>query len=353
MSQEEVIEAEVVEAKEIGDKEVQQKYAVVHVEEVDKKLALVGDFKQFEFGQLVELFTDPKNFIPATRFAKELAKNLVADPTTKEGEKSIKSTAKKIGEIEKNFSAIAMDVKRALKAKPNQVDECCRTIVNTLQNEKAKVLAPLKEIEERRALLVEIDNMPAQTSFYDAAGCDMLLEQLESKVHDEKWWKESWNDAQYSINEAKRQITDIRNQKAQAEADAKELEERRKKDAEENARKLKEAEDARKKAEEEAARAKAAEEEAKRKAQQAEDDKAAAEAARQAAEAKVPEWVKSEEKASEERLFPESEYDRKKRCNNEALEAIAKITKDKAVAKAVVIAIAKGQIPHVLIRYEV
>lgn len=319
---------------------------IIKVEETDKALVITGNVDNWE-----EFFLDEKNFMPIIEFTKARARGLVADATTKEGQKERKTLVKKINALVKDIDNAHDEVVKAYKQKSGQIDNVRKKVKDTLLLYKTELLAPIKEIEQRQAEIVEIDNMPAMRAIgCDSAALKFLLEELDAL--EKKDWKESKSDAMYSIGEARRQITDMLVRKEKEEADALELENLRKQKAEmdaaklaETEKKLKEAQDAEAKAKEAEAKAKAEAEEAKKQAAKAEEEKAVA-------ESKIPDWKKKEMPESE-RLFPEDVIERKRRYNREAMEKFAEFTLGEVdMAKAIVTAIVKGQVPHIYMDYE-
>ena len=319
---------------------------IIKVEETDKALVITGQIENWE-----DFFLDAKNFSPIVEFTKARARGLVADPTTKEGQIERKSLVKKINALVKDIDKAHDDVVKAYKEKSGKIDKVRKTVKDTLLMYKEELLAPIKEIEQRQAEIVEIDNMPATRAIgCDSASLKYLLEELDGL--EKKDWKESKADAIYSIGEARRQINDMLARQEKAEEDARKLAEYQRREAEFAAAEKAKAQEELKKAQAEAEQAKKEAEEAKRKAEQAETEKVAAEKAKEIAEAKVPDWKKNEIPESE-RLLPEDVTERKRRFNREALEKMTDYTNgDVDAAKAIITAIAKGQVPHIFIDYE-
>lgn len=316
--------------------------AIIKVEESGKDWTLVGDFNDYDFGKMVEFFSDAENFRPALDFAKERARNLVADPTTKDGQIVRKALAKHIGQIEKAIADKGMEVARVLKAKPKEVDAVRKKVKDALLAYKEEVLAPIKEIEARQAEIVEIQNLPAMAIGCDSAGIEMVLEQLEAKVRNADYWKESSKDAEDSIIEARRQLTDMLEAAKRQEEKDREYE-RLKKEEDERNRKLAE-EKAKAEAEAEAAQAAA-----KKALEDAEKAKAEAEAAKAETE-KI-----RTETGYIEPIFEPSENDlreRKRKVHREAMEKMMKfVGENEGKAKEIITAIALGEIPHIKIIY--
>lgn len=341
--------------------------APIKVVETEKDWAIVGQFNEYDFGQMVDFFSNERNFLPAINFAKERVEKLVADPTTKDGQITRKALAKHIGQIEKAIADKGLEIARILKTKPNEIDKVRRKVKDTLLMYKDEVLAPLKEIESRQAEIVEMDNIPAQAIGCDSVNVKNLIEQLESKKRDKDYWKESWDDAQYSFNNSMNQLRDILAKVEKEESDRAELERLRKAEAERAAeikeeaeRKIAEAKEDERKAKEQAEESERKAKEAEENARKAQEAKEAAEAARDEAESKIPEW-KKKEIPDDQLLFPQDRTEYRRKANREAMMAIAGIIANapvavvgaEEVAKAVVTAVVKGKVPHMNMEYEI
>lgn len=331
---------------------------LITVEESEKDWSIVGTESVTNWE---DFFMDAHNFKGVLDFAKERARGLVADPTTKDGQITRKALAKRIGQVEKAIADKGLEVTRILKEKPKKIDAVRKTVKDTLLMYKEEVLAPLKEIEARQAEIVEIQNLPAHGVGCDSEGIKDLLERLESwKAKD---WKESKGDADDAINEARRQLSDMLRVQEKAEADARELEELRRKEAENAAKREAEL----RKAQEEAARLQREKEEAERRAaeaekakQEAEKAKEEAEAAKAVAEEKAKDWT-PKETPKDDLLFPEDEKERQRKIKTGVKVALMVILKDKLqgfgdngyeeAAKAIVIAVSKGKIPHLVLDF--
>lgn len=331
---------------------------LITVEESGKDWSIVGTESVTNWE---DFFMDVHNFKGVLDFAKERARGLVADPTTKDGQITRKALAKRIGQVEKAIADKGLEVARILKEKPKKIDSVRKTVKDTLLMYKEEVLAPLKEIEARQAEIAVIQNLPAQAFGCDSEGIKDLLERLESwKVKD---WKESKDDADDAINEARRQLSDMLKVQEKAEADARELEELRRKEAEQAAKREEEL----RKAQEDAARLQREKEEAERRAadaekakQEAEKAKEEAEAAKAVAEEKAKDWT-PKETPKENLLFPDSEKERQREIKTKVKKALMEIIGNnlqgfsesgyELAAKAIVIAVAKGRIPHLVLDF--
>lgn len=317
-----------------------------------------------------KLFLDKNNFLPLIKQVTKIARGLVADVNTAEGVKARKAMNKKLASLKNSIEDAGKAVAAGLKAKPKMVDETRRTVKQTLEMLQDEVMAPIREIEARQAEIVEICNLPAEGIGCDSEGLRCLLERLEAMAKNPEYWKESAKDAEDAVRDAKRQLNDMLASAEKAEADARELEELRKHKEELERIEREKREEELRKAQEEAARLAKEKEEAEAKAKAMEEAKAKAEADKVEAERKATEAM---DRLSEndraivnvgpiEPLFPDMEREHKRKVNNEALDAIVKIDEllkltggdvndAKSVAKAIITAIAKGQIPHVRIVY--
>lgn len=297
----------------------------------DLVLLKEGKIEKITDETLENLFMDSENFVEVIDFVKARVSGLVADPLTKDGSIAIKSLAKKIGSISKGISDRKTAINRILKERPRKIDAQMKRVIDTLDAEKEKVLAPLKEIESRKDEIVQIGNLPASAVGCDSAGCDMVLDQINAFVRTPEYWKESASEASDAIREAVRQVTDMKNAALKKESDARELEELRKQKeeaarilAEEQERKIREAEEERKKLEAENKKLKQSVDEAK-------------------AEASLNADIETQ------RVDADLEYRRK--CNREMLDDLKKEGIEDAIAKLALNLIFSGKIRHIRIVY--
>ena len=316
-----------------------------------------------------QLFLDKQNFVPMLQQVKLIARGLVADPTTKEGASQRKALSRKIGSLKTAIEDEGKKVAAALKAKPKIIDATRKEVKDTLEKLQDELLKPLKEIEARQNEIIEISNLPASAIGCDSYGVQDVINVLESKAHDEAYWKESYADAMAAVTEARRQLNAMLDSALKQEEQQREYErlkaeeaERNRKLAEEAAKAKAEAEEAKRKAEEakraqekaEADARAAAEAEARAKAD-AERAKQQAEAARANATINVQgdaqKAIKDAEKTKSEMLFPEDQQAYKRTCNREALEDLKACGIDEEKAKAIITAIVKGKVRHLVMMY--
>lgn len=309
-----------------------------------------------------QLFLDKQNFAPMLQQVKLIALGLVADPTTEEGAKQRKALSRKIGSLKTAIEAEGKKVAAALKEKPKLIDATRKEVKDTLEMLQDEVMKPVKEIEERQNEIIEISNLPASAIGCDSYGIQDVINVLETKAHDEAYWKESYADAMAVTNESRRQLNAMLDSALKQEEQQREYE-RLKAEEEKRNRQLAE----------EAAQAKAEAEEAKRKAEEAKraqekaeaDARAAAESeARAKAEAErakanatinvqgdAQKAIKDAEKTKSKMLFPEDQQAYKRTCNREALEDIKACGIDEEKAKTIITAIVKGNVRHIVMMY--
>ena len=352
MKQQETTEAEVINTNSVT------------INDNGKNFELVGKVNNWE-----DFFLDQNNFLPILNFVKEKTSKLVADPATSEGVIVRKELKKKIAGVIKAIDKKHDEVVKALKEKPNKIDAVRKKVKDTLLLRVDEVMKPVEEIEARHNEIIEISNIPASAIGCDSEAIKDVINVLESKVKDEAYWKESFADAMAAVTEARRQLNAMLESQLKAEEEKREFERLKAEEAERNRQLAEEA--AKAKADAEAAKRKA--EEAKRAQEKAEADaKAAAEAearakadaerAKQQAEAAranatvtvqgdAQKAIKDAEKTKSEMLFPEDQQTYKRTCNREALEDLKACGIDEEKAKAIITAIVKGKVRHIVMMY--
>jgi len=356
----------------------------------------------------LEVFTE-KGCEPVLKTIAEKVKAFKPDLSTATTRKEIASFANKIARSKTLLDDMGKELVSDWKAKSKKVDMARKKIRDELDAMKAEARHPLtlweakeaarveghektiasikhfgvevyaKSVEQLQLEILSIDEMTKHGEFeefefaYKEASetslnlldtalikAEELVKQAEEleQLKKEKEEREK-KDAEEKEQEAER----LRVEKMQAEEKERQRLATVKREREEAERKNKEEErirkakaDAEKKAAEAVERADAAEKKAKEDAERAEtrrleDIKKAKEQER----AKAAEKLRKEKQAAEER---EADKKHRTKINNEALDAIASsmsFTNDKIdyteEAKRVVTAIAKGEIPHVSIRY--
>jgi flagellar biosynthesis GTPase FlhF len=292
-----------------------------------------------------ELFMRKENFLPIIEPVKKLARGLVADPLTKEGEISIKSLAKKIGKLNRDIEEKGKGVAAELKAKPKLIDATRKAVRDALDEYKAEVLKPITDIEERRQTIVDMTNIPAQGIGCDEAALQTLLDQLFNLYASRTDWAESAQDALQAKNDGERQINSLIAAEKKRKDDAEKFEKFQAKETEYIAQQNRIAEEAKKRAEKEKEAAELAKEEAERKAKEAD---LRAQDAMRALEKKMA------EEAEKNKNNPEPDRETKRTVNREALDSLmSSVMLPEDTAKAVITAIATGKIKHVRIDYTI
>lgn len=298
------------------------------------------------------------------------ARALVPDASTAKGRKAIASVAAKVARSKTYLDGLGKDHVSALKEQAKAVDAVRRDMRERLDNLKAEVRQPLTQWEEAEAerqaelqrRLELLRDIPEDTPELTAALVAARIAEVEAvEIGDD--WHERREDAEtakaatlYQLGQLHATVKAREEAAAKAEAERREREEteRRKREErirqEERERADRDAEAERRRIETERADAERAAADAERRARQAEEA-----AKRNAEEAARIERYRAERKAAAEREAEEQRRRNRKHAaavNNAAaaaLAATAGLTDDQA--KATVIAIAKGQIPGVSIRY--
>lgn len=347
MEQQEVTEVEVINTNAIEIKDTGKSFEIV---------------KKPEQNNLEAIFLDKQNFVPMLQQVKLIARGLVADPTTEEGAKQRKALSRKIGSLKTAIEDEGKKVAAALKAKPKIIDATRKEVNDTLEMLQDELLQPLKEIEARKNEIIEISNLPASAIGCDSFGIQDVINVLETKAHDEDYWKESYADAMAATNESRRQLNSmldsaLKHEEQQREYERLKAEEdkRNRQLAEEAAQAKAEAEEAKRKAEE----AKRAQEKAEADARAAAESEARAKAEAERAKANATvtvqgdaqKAIKDAEKTKSEMLFPEDQQEYRRTCNREALEDLKACGIDEERAKAIITAIVKGKIRHIVMMY--
>lgn len=126
------------------------------------------------------------------------AKGLIADPTNKEGATQIKAMGRNIASIKARFDEIRLFVVKDLKDKPRRIDEAARAFKRKLESLQDEVLAPVKEIEERKKLVDSMlnDSFNYKDSTSQEIG-NRITELLAFKVDDS--WKESKEEMEEAV----------------------------------------------------------------------------------------------------------------------------------------------------------
>jgi chromosome segregation ATPase len=235
---------------------------------------------------LLSFFRNGANLDGLYNVVETKARALVADVTTKEGVSQIKSTARQIASIKKRVDDIGKDIVAELKDLPKQIDanrKKWREDMEALQDEIRK---PVTEIENRQKEIEEIKATHGKMALSGSEEIKAAIESLDKIELTGDKWKESLEDATAAVTAEKGALEVMLNAALKKEAEARELEELRRKqeEAERIIREQKIREEAERKAREEA-EARAAAEKTRLEREKAEAERKAAEAEKAAKEA--------------------------------------------------------------------
>lgn len=329
---------------------------------------------------LLSFFKDGANLDGLYNVVESKARALVADVTTKEGVSQIKSTARQIASIKKRVDDLGKDIVAELKNLPKQIDanrKKWREDMEALQDEIRK---PVTEIENRQAEIEEIRATHGKLALAGSEEIKSAIELIDNIELTGDKWKESLDAAAAAVKAEKGALEVMLNAALKKEAEARELEELRKKqeEAERIIREQKIREEAERKAREEAEARAAAErarlerekQEAERKA--AEAEKAAREALEREAEARRNQSTASVDNGAQTATpvkRPSRWTDEQKKVNSAILARFAEIIRASLpkhiaghsdqgyelaaneAAKEIIKAIACGKIENINVRY--
>lgn len=313
---------------------------ILSVEENEKGFAIANKINDFE-----SLFLDKNNFIPVIDFVKDKVTNLIADVHDKNGIAIRKSLSRKIAGLKNAIEDAGKNVATELKAKPKKVDATRKAIKDTLQALQDEVMMPVVAIEKRKEEIVEITNLPASAIGCDSNGIKYVIEQVNAHEHDINYWDESYEEAQTEIREALRQLNDMLTIAEKAEADARELEALRAKQAEFERAERENAEAKQRELEAQLEAERKAKEEAERAAIKAQE-----EAEKAKAEANIDFEAKAEKDArrtADNVLFADDAKAIRDAALREAVADIEELYIDTETAQRIVRAIFKGQVRHI------
>lgn len=236
--------------------------------------------------ELLNFFKDGANLDGLYNVVQTKARALVADVTTIDGISKIKSTARQIASIKKRVDDIGKDVVAELKGLPKQIDANRKKWREEMEALQEEIRRPVTDIENRQAEIEEIRATHGKLVFSGSEEIKAAIENLDKVELTSDKWKESLEDATAAVMAEKSALEVMLNAALKKEAEARELEELRKKqeEADRIIREQKIKEEAARKAKEEAeARAEAERERHRKEMERAEREKAEAE--RKAAEA--------------------------------------------------------------------
>ena len=235
---------------------------------------------------LLNFFKDGSNLDGLYNVVQAKARALVADVTTADGVSKIKSIARQIASIKKRVDDIGKDVVAELKDLPKQIDANRKKWREDMEALQEEIRKPVTEIENRQAEIEEIRATHGKLVLSGSEEIKAAIESLDKIELTGDKWKESLEDATAAVTAEKGALEVMLNAALKKEAEARELEELRKKqeEAERIIREQKIREEAERKAREEA-EARAAAERARLEREKLEAERKAAEAEKAAKEA--------------------------------------------------------------------
>lgn len=181
--------------------------------------------------KLEDFFLSDNQLDIAYEKVNKFAKGLIADPTNKEGATQIKAMGRNIASIKARFDEIRLYVVKDLKDKPRRIDEAARLFKRKLESLQDEVLAPVKEIEERKKLVDSMlnDSFNYKDSTSQEIG-NRITELLAFKVDNS--WKESKEEMEEAVLENVSKLNELLLVVRKREKDAADLAVLRAKEAE-------------------------------------------------------------------------------------------------------------------------
>ncbi|MFV1850150.1 MAG: hypothetical protein ACMZ66_05520 [Thalassospira sp.] len=289
-----------------------------------------------------------------------------ADVSTVKGRKEIASVAYKVAQSKTLLDGLGKDLVAGWKAQATAVDVERRRVREFLDNLKDEVRQPLTDwetAEEQRiaaikARISDIEELAIDSNVTvtgaDVDRLDQRLDQIMKTVIDESFAEfkadaalakdKAIGTVSAALGEAKEAARIAAEQRAEQEREAAERAAREKAEAEERAKLEAEQKEAERQAWE--AQAKQREEAAAKAAAEEAENRVRAEA-----EAKARQEAAAKAKAEADEAHRIANQEHRRTINNEALKAIAAIGVSEEQAKAIVLAISNGDIPHVSMNY--
>lgn len=320
---------------------------------------------------LTAFFTDGKNLDELFAGIEKTARGLVADPLTKEGASQIKGCARQLASLKKRIDDLGKDVVAELKDLPKTIDANRRKFRDSMDALQDDIRRPVTEIENRDDEIEGIKNTHVRLAGADSDTLKAEIDAIRAIPLTEEKWHESLEKAKAAIDGEAKALALLMDAAFKREAEARELEELRKKqeEAERIIRERKIKEEAARKAKEEA-EARAAAEKARLQREKEDAERRAAEAEKAAREARenAPATAPQPAPATMSKTLspatasrPSAWTQEQKDVNNAVVAAIAAILPqhlagftDKGyelAAKGIVKAVLTGKIAHLKVEY--
>lgn len=308
----------------------------------------------------------PQGLDPLLERIEKQARSELRDISTEKGRDNIRSLAFKIRKSKAALDKMGKDLGEEFREKIKGINSERNKAVDRLEALEMEIRAPLDEFENKEKARVEshesaIKGIIDLGVIHDINHSSETIEEHIKKigiVYNREWEEFSFR-AKTEYDQVSQRLNDMLFSKKKADAEAEELERLR---AAEVVRMQKERDE--KIASEAAAKAKyEAEERAKEEAEASLKREAEYKAAIERAEADKVSAVEAAAKAERTRLAFEQEKQRKDteareadkkhrtKINNDALSVLVKVVPDEELAKLIITAIARGEIPHIKIIY--
>ena len=306
----------------------------------------------------VQLFSE-NGLDPLLNRIKSEIDKFVPNVETEKGRKEIASFARKIASSKVLIEKVGKELVSEIKAKAKLIDAERKRSRDTLDQWRDEVRQPLTEYEEAEKLehekrrLQELFNLEhadaiAENSIFDRER-DLKKKEAEiERVLEENRKKEEAERTKKEREEIEIRIKEEAEQKAKADAEMriKEEKERSMREAAQAKEELEQARRAKIEAEEKAERDRIA---AKEKAEQ--EKQQAIEQIKRDAEEKIR--IENETKAKEKEIADKKASNKRHMAtvNNKIVSSLKKLGLEESIAKDIVIAVAKGNVPRMEIRY--
>lgn len=185
-----------------------------------------------EKNDLQEFFLDNERLDALYAHVEKMARGLVADPLTKDGASQIKSCARQIASVKKRIDDIGKDVVAELKKLPGQIDANRKALREKLEALQDEIRKPVTDIENREDEIDGIKGIHMKHGTSSSAEIAKDIEYIKNIPLTEEKWHESLEKAKAAIEAELKALELMKGAAEKREKDAAELEELRKKNAE-------------------------------------------------------------------------------------------------------------------------
>ena len=182
-------------------------------------------------GKLQQFFADGENLQKVADRIESMARNLVADTSTKEGISQIKTAARQIASVKKKVDDLGKAVVAELKALPKVIDKNRADFRERMESLQEEIRRPVTDIEERQKAIDDIKGTHFNCATCNSEELAAKIEELETQraAVTAEVWKEAYEDALKAYDSEIAALATMRDAAAKREAEQRELEELRKK----------------------------------------------------------------------------------------------------------------------------